>query len=151
MRSERLAWTERGCRKVLQVLSYLSGGWKAQPKPNKAPLKPIPAIEEPFSRVLIDCVGPLPKTRSGNQYLLTIMCVTTRFPEAVPVGSHYHKSTNQVFLPLLDCQDTFNLTRVSTLCQAFSSKLCTSLLLPNVNHLLTIHNRKVLLNGFARR
>jgi hypothetical protein len=58
-------------------------------KPNqtipKAPLKPIPAFEEPFSRVLIDCVGPLPKTKKGNQYLLTIMCASTRFPEAIPL------------------------------------------------------------------
>ena len=27
--------------------------------------------------------GPIPQTRSGNQYLLTIMCVSTRFPETV--------------------------------------------------------------------
>ena len=50
-----------------------------------APLCPIPAFEAPFSRVIIDCVGPLPKTRSGNQYLLTIMCASTRFPEAIPL------------------------------------------------------------------
>ena len=41
-------------------------------KPNQkipaAPLKPIPAFDEPFSRVRVDCVGPLPKTKSGNQY-----------------------------------------------------------------------------------
>ena len=58
-------------------------------KPNqtipKAPLHPIPAIEEPFSRVIVDCVGPLPKTKSGNQYLLTIMRASTRFPEAIPL------------------------------------------------------------------
>ena len=58
-------------------------------KPNQkvppAPLRPIPAFEEPFSRVLIDCVGPLPKTKSGNEYLLTIMCSSTRFPEAIPL------------------------------------------------------------------
>ena len=58
-------------------------------KPNQkiphAPLCPIPAFDEPFSRILIDCVGPLPKTKSGNQYLLTIMCTSTRFPEAVPL------------------------------------------------------------------
>ena len=58
-------------------------------KPNQkiptAPLKPIPAFEEPFSRVIIDCVGPLPKTKSGHQYLLTIMCASTRFPEAIPL------------------------------------------------------------------
>ena len=58
---------------------------KPNQKPIAVPLKPIPAIDEPFSRVLIDCVGPLPKTRSGNQYLLTIMCMATRFPEAVPL------------------------------------------------------------------
>ena len=58
-------------------------------KPNqtipKAPLQPIPAFEEPFSRTIIDCVGPLPKTKSGNEYLLTIMCSSTRFPEAIPL------------------------------------------------------------------
>ncbi len=58
-------------------------------KPNQkiptAPLQPIPAFDEPFSRVIIDCVGPLPKTKSGNQYLLTIMCASTRFPEAIPL------------------------------------------------------------------
>ena len=54
-------------------------------KPNqtipKAQLQPIPAFDEPFSRILIDCVGPLPRTKSGNEYLLTIMCTSTRFPK----------------------------------------------------------------------
>ena len=58
-------------------------------KPNQqipiAPLQPIPAFEEPFSRVLVDCVGPLPKSKTGNEYLLTVMCTSTRFPEAIPL------------------------------------------------------------------
>ena len=58
-------------------------------KPNqtipKASLQPIPAFDEPFSRTIIDCVGPLPKTKSGCQYLLTVMCASTRFPEAIPL------------------------------------------------------------------
>lgn len=58
-------------------------------KPNqtipKAPLQPVPAFQEPFNKVIVDCVGPLPKTRSGNQYLLTIMCAATRYPEAIPL------------------------------------------------------------------
>ena len=37
-------------------------------KPNQnipqAPLHPIPAFDEPFSHIIIDCVGPLPKTKS---------------------------------------------------------------------------------------
>lgn len=40
---------------------------------------------EPFEHVIVDGVGPLPKTRAGNQYLLTIMCVASCFPEAIPL------------------------------------------------------------------
>ena len=58
-------------------------------KPNQlvpaAPLQPISVCGEPFSHVLVDCVGPLPKTKLGNQYLLTIMCKFTHFPEAIPL------------------------------------------------------------------
>ena len=53
--------------------------------PSVAPLNPIPAIHEPFSHLIIDCVGPLPKTKSGHQYLLTMMCTATRYPEAIPL------------------------------------------------------------------
>ena len=53
---------------------------------SKAYLQPIPAFDEPLSRIIIDCVGPLSKTKSGCQYLLTIMCASsTRFPEAIPL------------------------------------------------------------------
>ena len=51
----------------------------------RAGLRPIPAFDEAFSRIIIDCVGPLPKTKSGNEYLLIIMCASTRFPEAIPL------------------------------------------------------------------
>ena len=65
-------------------------------KPNqtipKAQLQPIPAFDEPFSRIFIDCVGPLPQTNSGNEYLLTIMCTSTRFPEAIPLKNIKTKS-----------------------------------------------------------
>ena len=65
-------------------------------KPNqtipKAKLQLIPAFDEPFSRILIDCVGPLPRTKSGNEYLLTIMCTSTRFPEAIPLRNIKTKS-----------------------------------------------------------
>ena len=65
-------------------------------KPNqtipKAQLQPIPAFDEPFSRIITDCVSPLPRTKSGNEYLLTIMCTSTRFPEAIPLRNIKTKS-----------------------------------------------------------
>lgn len=58
-------------------------------KPNQlikpTPLLPIPVVGEAFEQVLVDCVGPLPKTKSGNQFLCTIMRRATRFPEAIPL------------------------------------------------------------------
>ena len=64
-------------------------------KPNQvlpiAPLCPIPAVEPPFTRVLIDIVGPLPVTSMGNRYLLTVMDLTTRYPEAMPIRSIHAK------------------------------------------------------------
>ncbi|KAL2092985.1 hypothetical protein ACEWY4_010297 [Coilia grayii] len=58
-------------------------------KPNQkvpvAPLCPPPIVIESFSRVLIDCVGPSPRTKKGNEFLFTIMDVTTHFPEAIPL------------------------------------------------------------------
>ena len=59
---------------------------------NKTYHKIIPAFDEPFSTILIDCVGPLPRTKSGNEYLLTIMCTSTRFPEAIPLRNIKTKS-----------------------------------------------------------
>ena len=60
-------------------------------KPNqvipKAGLQPITAFDKPFSRIIIDCVGLLLKTKSDNEYLLTIMCASTRFLEAIPLRS----------------------------------------------------------------
>lgn len=71
-------------------------------KPNQnippAPLHSILLVGEPFERVLIDCVGLLPKTKSGNQFILTVMCVATQFPEAVPL----HKITSQTVARALD-------------------------------------------------
>ena len=73
------------------VINYVKSCHECQMKgkPNqvipKAPLVPIPAFDEPFSKIIVDVVGPLPKTKAGNQFLLTIMCSSTRFPEAIPL------------------------------------------------------------------
>lgn len=53
--------------------------------PPPVPLNPLPIFSEPFTRVMVDCVGPLPKTKKGYEYLLTILDMSTRFPEAVPL------------------------------------------------------------------
>ena len=81
-------------------------------KPNQnipqAPLHPIPAFDEPFSHIIINCVGPLPKTKSQNEYLLTIMCSSTRFPEAIPLRSI---KTNTILKALIKFFTLFGLPK----------------------------------------
>jgi transposase InsO family protein len=42
---------------------------------------------QPFARIAMDIVGPLPRRRSGNRYVLVICDCATRYPEAVPLRS----------------------------------------------------------------
>lgn len=47
---------------------------------------------EPFNHLIMDCVGPLPRSKSGSEYLLTIMCQVTRYPAAFVLRSITAKS-----------------------------------------------------------
>ncbi|GFW29274.1 retrovirus-related Pol polyprotein from transposon 297 [Trichonephila clavipes] len=58
-------------------------------KPNdkkKAPLKLVPVIQKGFTKLNIDACGPLPITSKGNRYLITAICMSSKFPEAIPVS-----------------------------------------------------------------
>ncbi|XP_047490928.1 uncharacterized protein LOC125040419 [Penaeus chinensis] len=55
-------------------------------KIRKAPMIQMPVISEPFSRVAIEIVGPIsPPSSRGHKYMLTLIDMATRFPEAVPL------------------------------------------------------------------
>ncbi|GFY14912.1 retrovirus-related Pol polyprotein from transposon 17.6 [Trichonephila clavipes] len=53
----------------------------------KAPLKLVPIISEVFSKINIDAVGPLSVSTKQNRYLITSICVASKYPEAIPVES----------------------------------------------------------------
>lgn len=48
----------------------------------KAPLHPLPVVDEPFKKVAIDIVGPLPRTKRGHKYILDFC---SGYPEAIPL------------------------------------------------------------------
>ena len=78
-----------------------------------------------------DCVAPLPESKFGNEDLLTIMCISTRFPEAIPLRNFKAKTIVKAlikffFLLWLDFKNLFNLIKIQILCTVFFNKLCTS-------------------------
>ncbi|XP_064484714.1 uncharacterized protein LOC135396973 [Ornithodoros turicata] len=81
-------WYWPGCFKDVEMYVRACDTCQRVGKPNercKAPLTLVPIISEPFRRLVIDVVGPLPASRSGFRYILTMICPATKFPEAVPL------------------------------------------------------------------
>ena len=52
-------------------------------RPAKAPLLPLPIMEEPFHRIAMDIVGLLPWSSSGKRYILVICDYANRYPEVI--------------------------------------------------------------------
>lgn len=57
-----------------------------------APLQPIVSVGMPFEHLIIDSVGPLPPSKSGCNYLFTVMCQATRYPAAYALRTITTKS-----------------------------------------------------------
>ena len=57
-------------------------------KTHKEALHPLPVIAKPWSRVAIDIVGPLSRTKRGHRYILTILDHGSRYPKAIPLKKH---------------------------------------------------------------
>ena len=53
----------------------------------RAPMIPLPIMGEPFERIAMDIVGPLPRSRAGHCYVLVVCDYATKYPEAVPLKS----------------------------------------------------------------
>jgi hypothetical protein len=66
----------------------------------KAPLKLVPIITEVFSKINIDTVGPLPESSKGNRYLLTAICLASKYPEAIPIQSVSSENVTDALLTI---------------------------------------------------
>ncbi|GFO17809.1 Pol polyprotein [Plakobranchus ocellatus] len=64
-----------------------------------APLQPVTLVETPFQRVIIDIVGPLPVSQNRYEYILTLVDLSTRWAEGVPIR---HISAKDVAQSLFD-------------------------------------------------
>ena len=56
-------------------------------KARRVPLMEREVLSEPFEVLAMDLVGPFPKVKGGYTYLLTTICMSSRWPEAIPLKS----------------------------------------------------------------
>ena len=52
---------------------------------SKVPLQPMPIVSEPFEFLAFDIIGPFERSRQGYKYVLTAMCLASKYPEAIPL------------------------------------------------------------------
>ncbi|GFT58085.1 retrovirus-related Pol polyprotein from transposon 412 [Trichonephila clavipes] len=90
-----------------------------------APLKLVPIISEVFSKISIDAVGPLPVSTKQNRYLITSICVASKYPEAIPVESITSPNVIDAFLSIFS-RLGFPREIQSDLGTSFTSELTTT-------------------------
>jgi hypothetical protein len=67
------------------------------------PLHPIP-VGEPFSRIGIDIVGPLPLTKQGNKYIVVATDYFTKWPEAEAISEATGKRVAEFIYQVIICR-----------------------------------------------
>ena len=67
----------------------------------KVPLISLPIIDVPFSRIAMDVVGPLERSRAGHRYILVICDYATRYPEAFPLRNTKARQVANCLIQLL--------------------------------------------------
>ena len=68
---------------------------KVATKEHKVCLQPMPIVDEPFSRVAMDMIGPLDRSKNGNRYVLVLCDYAARYPEVVPLKNVDAETTSE--------------------------------------------------------
>jgi len=118
---------------------------KVYPTPS-IPRLPMPVPGHPFALVSMDLVGPLPKSSSSNEYILTIIDHLTMWLEAYPLpdksGNEISKVLTQQFFPahglpleiLTDQGREFIMGSVANVCKSLGiQRIRTSSYHPSTN------------------
>jgi hypothetical protein len=67
----------------------------------RSPLISIPPMDEPFQRIALDFVGPLPMTDSKNRFILVCVDYATKYPEAIALRDQEASTVANALISLL--------------------------------------------------
>ena len=96
----------------------------------RAPLQPLPCITMPFSTVAMDLVGPLPLMARWNRYILTAMCLYSKYPEAIPLRKVNNTAVVEALLEVISkhgIPDVLLTDQGTVFVSTMTKKLCESL------------------------
>ena len=84
---QKFVWPGMGQEVIKYCRSCSSCQKCSKPRARKVPMVERRVMSEPFESMAFDLVGPFPKGKGGYRYLLTCVCMASRWPEAIPVRS----------------------------------------------------------------
>ena len=92
---QRFAWPGMGQDVIRHCRSCPTCQQCAKAPARKVPMQERDVLSEPFESVAVDIVGPLPKGKGGCRFLLTAVCMASRWPEAIPLRSITAKAVSE--------------------------------------------------------
>ena len=69
-----------------------------------APMQLFPDLDNIFSSISIDILGPLPISSSGFKYILTVCCLASRYIEAIPLADTSSESIAKGLVKEIFCR-----------------------------------------------
>lgn len=69
----------------------------------KEPIMVTTTASRPFEKIFMDIVGPLPKSASGNAFILTLQDNLSKFAWAVPMYNHEANTVAHHFVTQFVC------------------------------------------------
>ena len=84
---QRFVWPGMGVDAIAHTRSCEVCQRCAKAKGRRVPLMERQVLSEPFEVMAFDLVGPFPKAKNGYRYVLTAICMGSKWPEAIPLKS----------------------------------------------------------------
>ena len=84
---QKFDWPGMGQEVIQYCRSCVSCQRCAKPRARQVPMMERKVLSEPFESLAFDLVGPFPKGKGGSRYLLTCVCMASKWPEALPIRS----------------------------------------------------------------
>ena len=89
---QRFVWPGMGVDVINHTKSCEVCQKCARAKGRKVPLMERKVLTEPFEVLAFDLVGPFPKAKNGFRFILTAICMGSKWPEAIPLRSQTAKA-----------------------------------------------------------
>ena len=82
---QRFVWPSMGVDIIAHTRSCGVCQRCAKAKSRRVPLMERKVLSEPFEVMAFDLVGPFPKAKNGYRFVLTAICMGSKWPEAIPL------------------------------------------------------------------